>query len=161
MALDSQGASVVAFSSQWSATYKAGNAIDGNTGNSWESASGQVSDQYLVVQLARGKSHLIERIRLWNLGNTESVREFRIDLSNTTADATEFATVLTATALNNSTSYQDFTLPGGPVPARYVRFVAVNNYGSTSDVGIRELAVVPVAQAPQRSYSAPSMPRAT
>ena len=106
-----------------------------------------------MVRLARGKSHLIERIRLWNLANTESVREFRIDVSDTAVDESAFTTVLTATALNQSTSFQDFVLPGGPVAARYVRFVVVSNYNSTSYVGIRELQVVPVAQAPQRTYS--------
>jgi hypothetical protein len=81
-------------------------------------------------------------VRLLNLGSTGSVEGFRVDVSNTTADEAAFATVLAATAQNNGTARQEFVFPGGPVAARFVRFVALDNYGSATDLGLREIEVV-------------------
>jgi hypothetical protein len=119
------------------------NAIDGNSSSQWASANGQTSNQFLTVELARGKSYPIDRIRILSPNNTEAIRDFRIDVSNTTSDDSAFTSVMTSTALN-TTALQEFVFPGGPIDARYIRLYAFNNYGHTCCVAVSEFQVVPV-----------------
>ena len=150
-ALLSEGAAVTSFSSQQT-SFPATQAIDGSTTSRWTSASGQASGQHLVVQLARGAVHPVDRVRLLNdttvqSGGARGVRDFRISVSATTSDEGAFTTVFTGTAANVAAP-QEFVFPGGSVPARYVRLDALNTQGSTCCISVFELQVVPLPAGP-------------
>ncbi len=144
VAAAAEGARVVSFTSQASGT-PASQIIDGSASLRWASATGQRANQSVVVELAREKTYTIDRVRLVNPSGTggQSVRNFSIGVSTSIADPGAFVDVLAATALDN-TSVQEFALPGGPVPARFVRLIAVDNYGSTTGISLAELQVGPV-----------------
>ncbi|HEY7510113.1 MAG TPA: Ig-like domain-containing protein, partial [Vicinamibacteria bacterium] len=145
----SEGARVAAFSSQLNTSFTPNQAVDGSASSRWISAglsivNGQVPDQFIVLELARGKTWTIDRVRLSNNGaGTQSVRAFRVEVSNTTSDPAAFAPVLAGEAQNNAT-LQEFVLPAGPVEARYLRFVPLTNWNSATNVALAELQAVPV-----------------
>ena len=151
-ALASELGRIVSFSSQGNTTsLSAANLIDGNVSSRWSTLA-PVRTGNVVVELGKGKTYLVDRVRLVNAAGTNtSVRNFRVDVSATTPDDAGFSTVVTAIALDNST-LQEFVFPAGPRDARYVRLVAVDAYGTGTSVSVNELQVVPVPT-PVTSYS--------
>ena len=127
-------ARVVAFSSQDPA-HPARNAIDSSEGTHWQSARGQVTDQWLRVEIPGG-GRVIDRVQFSNNLSNTGVRDFEIRVSSTISDAAAFTTVF-AGAAPNPTGLQTFSFP--PVFARYVEIFVKNNYGNTSAIRISTL----------------------
>lgn len=127
-------ASIAGFSSQYSSSLAPENAIDDNTGTYWRPASGQITDQWIKVDLS-GSSHTIDRVQLQSRTSGVAVRDFEIRVSTTTADDAAFTTVFSGTAANNST-LQEFSF--APTEARYVQLFIKNNHGNTccTDVSV-------------------------
>ncbi|MEP6636018.1 MAG: PKD domain-containing protein, partial [Acidobacteriota bacterium] len=101
-----------------------------NSGGWFPSVS---SNPYAIIQLAGDKLYTLSGIKLataWDLGygNTTAVKKFEVWVSATTPDVTSFTKVLTATAAFSG-HLQPFIFPGGPVPARYVKYVPLTNGG--------------------------------
>jgi RHS repeat-associated protein len=100
----------------------------------WQTTS--TTNQFAKIQLAGGKSYLIEGVRLATWydsahGLPTAVKDFEVWISNTTSDDASFTRVLSATA--SFVPYaQQFLFPGGPVPAKYVKYVPLTNGGESS-----------------------------
>jgi len=135
-----EGASIAAFSSQYSASYVPSNAIDDNPNTSWFSANGQAANQFIVLQLPQGQVQTFDRVRLISPSGNDALKNFEIQVSTTTTDTAAFTTVLSSTALNN-TRVQEFPL-ATPVQARYVRLLAKDNYGSACCIGVSSFEVI-------------------
>lgn len=150
LALDSSGAKIVAVSSQytsavagplWDAKY----IHDGRLDTGWESASGDVTNQWIKVSLPGTKTYRLSRILIdpsATRGDPASadLKDFEIRVSTTTADDANFRTVLTGRCAQNA-SLQSFTL-NPSVKARYVELYALDNYGSPDWIAVAELEVV-------------------
>ncbi len=93
------------------------------------------SSPYAVIQLAGEDLHTLKGVKIASMHAVFSqtieyaVRNFEVWVSSTTPDDASFSKVLTATAALNP-SLQTFMLPGGPVQARYVKYVPLTNGGS-------------------------------
>ena len=95
------------------------------------------ANPYAVIQLAGGKVYTVKGVKISPTTfiaspNTQTaVRNFEVWVSSTTPDDASFTKVLTATTAL-STTFQTFLFPGGPVQARYVKYVPLTNGGATS-----------------------------
>jgi hypothetical protein len=110
------------------------NGLLGYNNGGWFTTS--PTNQFAIIQLAGGKLYTINGIKLattWDLGfgSATAVKDFEVWISATTPDDASFTKVLTATAAFSG-HLQTFTFPGGPVPARYVKYVPLTNGGSSS-----------------------------
>ncbi|HEX7155000.1 MAG TPA: PKD domain-containing protein [Thermoanaerobaculia bacterium] len=117
------------------------NALDGNPATAWATSSTRLTNQSFTIDF--NTQHTFDRIRLFNLDDStlpiqRAVKDFRVEVSN---DNVNYTAAFTGVALN-ANPVQEFTFPA--VTARYVRFFAVNNYGSTSALGIRDLEIISV-----------------
>lgn len=102
----------------------------------------QITNQWVKFSFPGGATYTVDRVRLTpGYYPSERVKDFRIDVSTTTADDASFTTVLTATADNNN-GMQEFVFPGGPVLAKFVRYAALNNRGSPYYIATRQLRVM-------------------
>lgn len=131
-ALEGPPASIAAFSSQ-NTSLPASNAIDENSSTYWRPASGQLTNQWIKVDLGGNQAVLIDRIRLQSRATGVAVRDFEIRVSTTGTDDADFTTVFTGTAVNDAT-LQQFSFP--PVAARYVQLFVLNNYGSSTGIDV-------------------------
>jgi PKD repeat protein len=86
-----------------------------NSSDGWQTSS--LEDHFAIIELAGGKVYTLRGIRIGL-----SVRDFEVSVSTTTTDATAFTQVLSA-AHNSSVPIETFLFPGGPVQARYVKYV--------------------------------------
>lgn len=93
------------------------------------------SHPYAIIQLAGGDLHTLKGVKIASMHAVfaqtieYAVRNFEVWVSSTTPDDASFAKVLTATAALNP-ALQTFMFPGGPVQARYVKYVPLTNGGS-------------------------------
>lgn len=151
VALDAAGGKVVAFSSQYRSVnqqpfWDAKFLIDGRLDYGWESASGQVTNQWVKVQLAGGKTYNVSEVIIDPASTHDAppvpaadLKDFEIRVSTTgTADA-DFTTVFTGTCQDTDT-LQHFPLPA-PVKAKYVELFARDNYGSPDWLAVAELEI--------------------
>jgi RHS repeat-associated protein len=102
--------------------------------------------QFAIIQLAGGKSYTIEGVRLatWydsGYGFPTGVKDFEVWVSNTTPDDISFTKVLTATApfVPNTT---EFLFPGGPVQARFVKYVPLTNGNNGTTINTQSFDVM-------------------
>jgi hypothetical protein len=105
-------------STTWSATYDAAKAVDGSTSTRWSAASGQTSNQWLLVDLGVGAtfgSVVIKEISF------ARVTAFKIQTSN---DGSTFTDRATGTTIG-ATKTVSFT----PVTARYARLFITSASG--------------------------------
>ncbi|NJN66817.1 MAG: PKD domain-containing protein, partial [Chloroflexaceae bacterium] len=137
--LEGPAAVVTGVSSQYNASYRAENALDGNDTTTWISAYGQTTDQWMKIQVSGGTVAPISRVRLRSYATNVAVRDMEVRVSATTDDAAAFAPVLTVTAENTS-NLQEFTF--APIAARYVQFVVRNVYGASPYVAVRAFEVL-------------------
>lgn len=122
-ALAGNGATVIASTGAGVA-----NMLDYFLGEGWISSG--VTNQYATIQLAGGNVYTISGVRLApSYNNGPSPQNFEVWVSSTTADDSAFTRVLTATATTDP-KIQNFTFPGGPVAARYVKYVPLTRYGT-------------------------------
>lgn len=106
-------------------------AVAGTWDYPWATAWGQVTSQFVKIQLVGGLEHTIDRVRVqprpaWA---DQRVKDFEVWVSTTTADDVAFTKVLSATAADNG-DLQEFILPGGPVAAKFLMYKPLNNRGS-------------------------------
>ncbi|MEA2203723.1 MAG: hypothetical protein QOE77_499 [Blastocatellia bacterium] len=100
----------------------------------WQTTS--TANQFATIQLAGGKSYLIEGVRLATWydsahGLPTAVKDFEVWVSNTTPEDAAFTRVLSTSA--SFVPYaQQFLFPGGPIPAKYVKYVPLTNGGESS-----------------------------
>ncbi|HEX9986266.1 MAG TPA: discoidin domain-containing protein [Thermoanaerobaculia bacterium] len=116
-------------------------AMDGLLSTLWVTSASRLTNQSFTIDL--NTQHTIDRIRVHNLDDSlapvqRAVKDFRFEVSNDNVTWT----AVSSGVLQNAAGAQEFTF--APVAARFLRFVAVNNYGSTSALGIRELEVVSI-----------------
>ena len=124
-ALAANGATVVA-----STGSGAVNMLDYLLTEGWISSG--LTNQYATIQLAGGNVYTISGVRLapsYNAG--PSPQNFEIWVSSTTSADSAFTKVLSATATTDP-KIQNFTFPGGPVAARYVKYVPLTRYGTNT-----------------------------
>ncbi|MEE6296008.1 PKD domain-containing protein [Georgenia wangjunii] len=137
VALLDHGASVLETSGQWSTTYRAEEMLDvdypgGDT--PWLTPDPGTTPQGVTVDL--GGVYLVDRIQVGStFSTTTRVKDLEISLS--TGGTGEIRTVV-ATALANNAGIAEFVLPE-PVPARYLRYDALSNHGSTSYISTSAL----------------------
>lgn len=138
-----EGAAIASATSE-AAGLPATRLIDGNNGTAWTSAVGQPANQAIVIELAREKAYTIDRIRLVNptASAGRSVRNFRVGVAVSSASPASFVDVFTGIALDNG-AVQEFALTGGPVQARYLRLLALDNHGNATQISLAEIQVVP------------------
>ncbi len=108
------------------------NALDIDPRLQWLTQTGQTTNQWVKLKLPRGESWTVDQVVMKptdTLGDANAVKEFEVQVSDTTADDPAF-TVAFRGVLRNDGSRQHFYFP--PVQARYVRLLARNNYGGSS-----------------------------
>ncbi|NIS81747.1 MAG: tandem-95 repeat protein, partial [Anaerolineales bacterium] len=140
VARSSDGASIVDFSSVWSAStsHQPENAIDNNVSSAWSTGSGQVTDQWIKVQLTGGEPHVVDRVVLRGSSSNNGIKNFEIRVSTTgTADA-DFTTVLVE-SLPQDNEFHEFTF--APTSAAYIQLFILDNWGSGSNIGVRHFEV--------------------
>ena len=138
VALSGDGASVVAFSSQFDNTSSAAaNVIDDSAFTLWTTAFNQTTNQFVKVQLADGLQ-VVSQVVLRAFGNNDDPKDFQIRVSTTTADDAAFTTVFTG-QYPFGVSAQTFTFP--PVTAKYVELFVVDNWGATAFVQMQQFEV--------------------
>lgn len=144
------GAGVPFFSSIGSGITRA-NLIDQDMGTVFRWASQQVTNQYAIVQLPGARVYSFDRIRIVNTASNDAVKNFEVQASTTGTTDASFQTILTGVASMNDL-VQEFQLPD-PVQARYVKFIAKNNYGNTLNMAIRSLEIVDSTLPGIRTYA--------
>lgn len=135
------GASVHSFSSRYSTSYPVEQMLDHDiNSNPWLTGSNQVAGQWAKIELAHGRSYLVDRILIRPYGSTQAVSDFSIAVSVDGPQDTDFAPVLETTTANNTT-LQEFVLPQ-PALARFVRYDPIANRGYPTYIGTDELRVM-------------------
>jgi PKD repeat protein len=107
--------------------------LDNNIFTYWQTQTGQVTNQFVELQISESGEPLIDRVRLQSRnGSVESVAVKNFDvLVSTTGNAADYVTVLSATCQNIGT-LQEFIFPGGAVRARFVKLTVKDNYGANT-----------------------------
>ncbi|MCB0060500.1 MAG: discoidin domain-containing protein, partial [Caldilineaceae bacterium] len=100
------------------------------------------------LALAGQQVHTIDRVRLQpgtdGTGNAR-VRQFEIWVATDSYHDSDFQRVLVAEAANNDT-LQEFVFPGGPVVARYVKYVPLSSQDATNArIGTSRFQVISTA----------------
>jgi hypothetical protein len=93
------------------------------------------TDQWAVIQLAGGGLYTLEGVQLvaFSSAVSDPVKNFEVWVSTTTADDAAFSRVLQATVANDG-ALQTFLFPGGPVQARYVRYIPLDSYRASNSI---------------------------
>ena len=151
VSLDANGGVIKSFSSQREGGGSAGKVEhihDGLLSQGWESAAGQVSNQFVKVGFLGGNLYrvaavIIDPAATYGDPPSEDLKDFEIRVSTTdTADAS-FTTVFRGRC-RQSASLQKFSFPA-PQRAKYVELVALSNYASPVRVAVAEWEVVATA----------------
>lgn len=121
-----------------------GNLIDGLTTTGWSSKQGKNKNQSAVIQLGNGNVYkivavVIDPAATAGLPASDDLKRFQIWVSTTGTDASDFTRVLTRKTQQQD-SLQTFRF-SKDVFARYVKLVALNNYGGKS-ITVAELEAV-------------------
>lgn len=133
------GATLAAFSSQFdSQGNAAANVIDGASSGIWTSAFGQTTNQFVKVQLAESPQ-VIQQVVLKTAGGRNDPRDIQIRVSTTISDDAAFDTVLTTQYPQNTT---DATFAIGPVAARFLELLVVDNWGDNGTTSVAKLQVL-------------------
>ena len=105
----------------------------------WSSASGQVSNQFVVFRVAASTEALIDRVVIHpGPVSADAIKDVEILVSTTTDAPTAFRSVLNTT-VQNTDQAQTFAFPGGPIRARYLMLLAKNNHGSRNALRLATL----------------------
>jgi PKD repeat protein len=143
VALLEGGASVHSFSSQNDNSHTPQSMLNFRSDDlPWATGAGNVTDQWVKILLAGGKTYVIDRVQVQPRPDfaDQRVRDFEVAVSTTTADDSAFTTVLQATAADNG-RLQEFKL-NKPVLAKYVRYRAVNNRGNRCCISTQQFKVI-------------------
>ncbi len=120
------------------------NTLAGYFEGGWQTSN--TANQFATIQLAGQKSYTLEGIRLatWydsGAGLGTAVKDFEVWSSNTTPDDVSFTRVLSARAAFVPYA-QQFSFPGGPVQARYVKYMPLNNWGAGTTINTQAFDVI-------------------
>lgn len=138
--LISNGAVVVSYTSATREIDSPAAMLDYNRAFFWITTSR--TDQWAIIQLAGGRLYTLEGVQLAPVCCfSQNVKDFEVWVSTTTADDAAFSRVLQGSVQNDGT-LQTFLFPGGPVSARYVRYVPLNNYGTLNNIWTGYFGVV-------------------
>jgi sugar lactone lactonase YvrE len=148
VALDANGGTVAGFSSQREGSGDQGHVAhinDGLLSEGWETASGQVTNQFVKIGFLGGNFYrisdvIIDPAATYGDPASEDLKDFEIRISSTGTDDASFTTVFRGTCQQKD-ELQRFTLPV-PVRAKYVELVALDNYGSPQRLAVAEWEVV-------------------
>ncbi len=113
-------------------------AFDLSDSYRWESANGQITDQWLTVGLTGGQAHWIDRVRLVGPSIASSPRHFEIRVSTVSADPAGLATVFTGELPAGGQPHWFFF---EPVQARYVQLFIHDTHGDIGWVGVASFDV--------------------
>ncbi len=138
-ALEGPPASIADFSGQYGTSYVPTYAIDESTSTYWRPVNGQITNQWIKVDLAGDEPVMIDRIRLQSRATSVAVRDFEIRVSTTTTDDAAFTTVFAGTSANNA-NVQEFSFT--PVAAKYVQLFVLSNHGSTCCIDVTSFQVL-------------------
>ncbi|MEQ1922235.1 MAG: discoidin domain-containing protein [Pyrinomonadaceae bacterium] len=112
-------------------------------------------NEFVVIKLGGDGSHSLKGIRLggnYNAGINYWVKDFEIWISNTVDDDAAYTKVLDGVKTTSET--QDYIFPGGPVPARYIKYVPKSNRdGSTSYIANMAIEAIALDGAGIHSFS--------
>ena len=132
-----------------SASYVSGTnsayGILGYFGGGWTTQG--TANQFAIIQLGGTAPATIQGVRMApgsNGGSAVPVKDFEIWVSATTPDPASFTRVLTASTTNIS-KVLTYQFPGGPVQARYVKYVPLTNQGGATtgiETGIFDVVAV-------------------
>jgi hypothetical protein len=146
VALDFNGGRISDYSSESSdSQFPARALIDGSISDSWSTAQGQVTNQWVKIGFSQNTPHNIGAVVI-DPGATNGhpasndLKDFQIRVSTTGTDDADFTTVFSGTAQQKHV-LQRFQFPK-TVPARYIELVALDNYGSTSAIDVSEFEAV-------------------
>jgi uncharacterized repeat protein (TIGR01451 family) len=126
VALHEDGASIAGVSSGTGAE----NIIRSGRGI-WSTAPGQVTNQWVKVQLVGGSAHVVSRVAIQGSSSTPGLKDFQIRVSTTGAADADFTTVMTGT-MPQDNNVHEFTF--APVSARYVQLFVANNWGNPTNI---------------------------
>lgn len=136
---------VDSYSSQ-DTSYPWSNLLDGNTATNGRSASGNPSDQWVIIDL--GSIFSLTGFKIWNTSfadATQATQYFRIEISATTTDAGAFVEVVPDTILFQKGLFGigiGFTTRSiSATNARYVKLYLSTNYGNTSYISLSDFEI--------------------
>ena len=128
------------YSSYQDMTYRPDWILDSIASSGWMSSANQVTNQSFIIRLGED-TKLVDRIRLLLNGADDSVKDYEVWISTTTDSDSAFTRIMTGTTIKDA-QWHDYVFPDGAVRARYVKFVALNNYNYSYDIRITELQVM-------------------
>ena len=133
-ALFMNGAAIHSFS--YTGGNNSANGLLGYFGGGWSTS--KTANRFAIVQLGGSAPVTIKGVKLATsfdsgFGSATAVKDFQIWVSSTTADDAAFTQVLTTTAPFVG-SVQTHLFPGGPVQARYVKYVPLNTHGTGTTI---------------------------
>jgi RHS repeat-associated protein len=102
------------------------------------------TNEFAIIQLGGNQLYPIDGIKIatdFQSGRGIAVKDFEVWVSSTTTDASAFTKVLTASVVFNP-QVQKFMFPGGPAPARYVKYVPLNNGGTSTRISTAMFDVI-------------------
>ena len=134
----------VIYASSYSGGASSANTLAGYFEGGWQTSN--TANQFATIQLAGEQSYALEGIRLatWydsGAGLGTAVKDFEVWISNTTPDDASFTRVLSARAAFVPFA-QQFSFPGGPVQARYVKYMPLNNWGGGTTINTQAFDVI-------------------
>jgi sugar lactone lactonase YvrE len=148
LALDANGGQVTDSSSQRGGA-PATAINDGRLDTGWQTAPGQIKDQWVKIGFEGTKAFLVTGF-LINPGavggaSTQTdLKDFEIRYSLNSTDDKDFGPVISGT-LKQSNTLQGFNLdPKRPLKARYIKLLAKSNYGSLDSISVAEFEVIGV-----------------
>lgn len=148
VALDANGGTIVGYSSQRQGPGTAGkirHINDGLLSQGWESADGQVANQWVKIGFLGGNFYrlsavIIDPAATFGSPANAALKDFQIRVSSTGTDDASFTTVFQGRCRLED-SLQRFIF-ATPVRARYVELVAQDNYGNPQRIAVAEWEVV-------------------
>jgi uncharacterized repeat protein (TIGR01451 family) len=142
------GATIVSYWDQYDPTYSPATLFGyDESGQPWSVSTQDSQPDWVKILLAGGNPYTIDRVRLRPYGGCcldQRVKDFEVWVSTASANDNDFVRVLTATAADNS-ELQEFILPGGPVQARYVKYLPRTSQGSCCYISTSQFQVVATA----------------
>ncbi|HXM51466.1 MAG TPA: PKD domain-containing protein [Pyrinomonadaceae bacterium] len=134
----------------YSSSYGGGaNSADGLLGyNRGGFITSGLANEFAIVQLGGGEVYNLQGVRLATFfdagfanAKPTAVKDFEVWVSATTPDPASFTKVLSATA-GFVGNVQTFIFPNGSVPARYVKYVPLNNQGGGTVINTAAFDVI-------------------
>src|SRR5687768_6702850 len=117
------------------------NGLLGYANGSWITTG--TNNEFAIIQLGGEGLHNIRGVKLatWFDGKANAVKDFEVWVSTTSTDSAAFSRVLSASAPFVA-PVQTYLFPGGSVPARFMKYVPLNNHGGGATINTPVFDVV-------------------